>query len=438
MHGLLSSLLALGQDPGDDADTRLRKLVLLVAVLTIALLAIGWGLLYWIGGATLPALVPWAYTAISAIGIAVFAATRHYTSFAISQFVPYMILPFALMWSLGGPVGGSGVALWSGLAPIMALLLGHRRVAALLMAIYVGLIVVTVLLLLPPSLPDPAPWLVGLMFVLNLSFVPVVGWLLVRVFAGGQEGVLASVRSMVDRYLPTDLVRAASVDPARLELGGEIAEVTVMFADLGGYSGYAENRAPSDVVALLNRYFAAALPAILAEGGTPIQLPGDAVFAVFGAPTPRPDHAARACRAATAILERTAPFADAPLAGPRFCIGLNSGPALVGNIGSEEFRNFTAIGDTTNVASRLQALAGPGEIVVGPETARALEGSVELLPLGPVAVKGRIGAVEAFRLATALDEPSEPPRRELRWRTAPMGARVDLEDKEALRRALDE
>jgi len=398
VHGLLSSLLALGQDPGDDADTRLRKLVLLVAVLTIALLAIGWGLLYWIGGATVPALIPWAYTAISAIGIAVFAATRHYTSFAVSQFVPYMILPFALMWSLGGPVGGSGVALWSGLAPIMALLLGHRRVAALLMAIYVALIVLTVLL--PgPSLADPAPWLLDLMFLLNLSFVPVVGWLLVRIFAGGQEGVLASARSMVNRYLPSDLVRAAGVDPTRLELGGEIADVTVMFADLGGYSGYAENRAPSEVVALLNRYFAAALPAILAEGGTPIQLPGDAVFAVFGAPTPRPDHAARACRAATAILERTAPFADAPLSGPRFCIGLNSGPALVGNIGSEEFRNFTAIGDTTNVASRLQSLAGPGEIVVGPETARALDGTVALEPLGPVAVKGRTGAVEAFRLA---------------------------------------
>lgn len=112
-----------------------------------------------------------------------------------------------------------------------------------------------------------------------------------------------------------------------------MADVTLLFADLGGYSTYAEGRAPPDVVALLNRYFAAALPAILEEGGTPVHLPGDAVFAILGAPTPRPDHAARACRAAQAILERT-------------------GPALVGNIGSDEYRNFTAIGDTTNVAAR--------------------------------------------------------------------------------------
>lgn len=151
---------------------------------------------------------------------------------------------------------------------------------------------------------------------------------------------MASVRSMVERFLPTELVRVASADPRRLELGGEIAEVTVMFADLGGYSTYAEQRAPSEVVGLLNRYFAAALPAILAEGGTPMQLPGDAVFAVFGAPVARADHAARACRAAMAILASTAPFAAGPMGGPRFAIGLNSGPALVGNIGSEEFRKL--------------------------------------------------------------------------------------------------
>jgi class 3 adenylate cyclase len=397
MQRIVGRLLSIGADPADDADTRLRKLLLVVAALTIAPLAVLWGLLYWIGGATGPALIPWAYTAISAIGLAAFAVTRHYTSFAISQFTPYMSLPFALMWSLGGPVDGSGVALWAGLGPIVALLLGHRRLGTALVAAYAGLIVATILVPAPEAATPPA-WLRDLFFIMNLAFVPLVAFLLVRVFAGGQEGVLASVRSMVQRFLPTELVRVASTDPTRLELGGEIAEVTVMFADLGGYSTYAEQRAPAEVVKLLNRYFAAVLPAITEEGGTPMQLPGDAVFAVFGAPVAQADHAARACRAATALIERTAPFAEGPLAGPRFGIGLNSGPALVGNIGSEEFRNFTAIGDTTNVAARLQSLAGPGEIVIGPETARMLGQSVELAPMGSVQVKGRAGAVEAFRV----------------------------------------
>jgi class 3 adenylate cyclase len=121
---------------------------------------------------------------------------------------------------------------------------------------------------------------------------------------------------------------------------------------------------------------------------------------VFGAPTPRPDHAARACRAARAILERTEQLAGPPLHGPRFSIGINSGPALVGNIGSEEYRNFTAIGDTTNVAARLQNLAGAGEIVIGPETARLVGDTAETVPLGPLRVKGRLQTVEAYRLGS--------------------------------------
>lgn len=397
MRDVLGRLLSMGADPADDEDTRLRKVLLLVAALTIAPLAVLWGLLYWVTGATGPALIPWAYAATSVLGMVLFAATRRYSWFAASQFAPYITLPFALMWSLGGPVDGSGVGLWAGLAPIVALLLGHRRLATLLAGVYATLIVVTVVAPAPAS--SPGTDLRDLFFILNLAGVPLVAWLLVRVFAGGREGALASVRSVVRRYLPPELVAALDADPRRLDLGGEVAEVTVMFADLGGYSTYAESRAPSEVVGLLNRYFAAALPAILEEGGTPVQLPGDAVFAIFGAPTPRADHAERACRAADAILRRTAHLAELPTGGPRFSIGINSGPALVGNIGSDEYRNFTAIGDTTNVASRLQNLAGPGEVVIGPETARLLGGTVELIPLGPVTVKGRAQPVEVFRVA---------------------------------------
>ena len=404
MRELLGRLLAIGADPEDDEDTRLRKVVLLVAVLTIAPLAVLWGLLYWVAGATGPAVIPWAYAAISLLGIVMFAATRRYDWFAVSQFTPYMVLPFLLMWSLGGPVNGSAVALWGGLAPIMALLLGHRRLATLLAVVYVALIVAIVVA--PADAAGPAQPFRDLFFILNLAGVPLVGWLLVRVFAGGREGALASVRSMVRRYLPPELVTVLRAEPERLDLGGQVAEVTILFADLGGYSTYAESRAPAEVVALLNRYFAAALPAILEEGGTPIQLPGDAVFAAFGAPTPRPDHAARACRAALAILERTAHLAEPPIDGPRFSIGINSGPALVGNIGSDEYRNFTAIGDTTNVAARLQSVATAGEIVIGPETARMLDGVLELVPLGPIAVKGRSQAVDAFRIRVAEARPA--------------------------------
>ncbi len=400
MSDLIGRVLAIGADPDDDEDLRLRKVLLVAAATIIAPLALVWGALYWLVGATGPALIPWAYAVISVLGMAVFAATRHYTLFAVSQFAPYMSLPFLLMASLGGAVPGSAVGLWAGLAPMVALLLGHRRLGIALVAVYLVLVVVTVLVPVSGA-PGVDPAIRDLFFILNLSGVPIVAWLLVRVFAGGREGALASVRSVVRRYLPPELVSALRADPERLNLGGQVAEVTILFADLGGYSTYAESREPADVVALLNRYFAEAIPAILEEGGTPIQLPGDAVFAAFGAPTPRPDHAVRACRAALAILHRTAGLAAPPANGPRFSIGINSGPALVGNIGSDEYRNFTAIGDTTNVAARLQGVAAAGEIVVGPETARMIGEAWELEALGALHVKGRAGEVEACRLLAA-------------------------------------
>jgi class 3 adenylate cyclase len=249
-----------------------------------------------------------------------------------------------------------------------------------------------------PAAPDLSASFRQGLFVLNLTGVPLITLLLVRLFLGGREGALAAARGIVRRYFPPDVVATLIADPRRTDLGGEIADVSVLFADLGGYSTYAEHRPPAEVVTMLNRYFAIALPTILQEGGTPVQLAGDAIVAVFGAPTPQADHARRACRCALAILAQTEGLAQTDPPGPRFHIGVNSGPAVVGNIGSEEYRNFTAIGDTTNLAARLEGLAKPGEVVVGPETARQLDAAFMLAPLGSLQVKGRVGAVDAFLL----------------------------------------
>jgi class 3 adenylate cyclase len=402
MDALLGRLLSIGLDPDDEEDQRLRKFLLVVAALSITPLSVVWGAIYWLAGAPFPALIPWLYAVISLLTLIVFRLTRSYPWLAVGQLAPYVTFPFVLMWALGGFVSGSAVAIWASLGPIVALLLGHRIPALLLAVEYAALTVASALIPAPaaPALPD---WLRQLYFVLNLAAVPLLAWLLVRVFAGGREGALVSVRGIVDRYFPPELVRTLIADPSRAELGGQIAEVTVLFADLGGYSTYAERRAPAEVVELLNHYFAVVLPAILEEGGLPTQLPGDAVMAVFGAPHHQPDHAARACRAARAILERTERFATASPPGPRFHIGINSGPALVGNIGSEDYRNFTAIGDTVNIASRLQGLAQPGQAVVGGATAKLLGGGFAPDPLGSVTVKGRAEPVEAYALRLPRD-----------------------------------
>ncbi len=112
------------------------------------------------------------------------------------------------------------------------------------------------------------------------------------------------MRGLVYRYLSSDVADAILTHPARQELGGDTADVTILFADLGGYTTYAGDRPPHEVVEVLNGSFGVAVPPGAAEGGTPVQLPGDAVMAIFGAPRPSPEHARQAARAALDIQRR--------------------------------------------------------------------------------------------------------------------------------------
>lgn len=200
-------------------------------------------------------------------------------------------------------------------------------------------------------------------------------------------------------YMSPDVATALLADPSQAGLGGSIAEVSVLMADLRGFTPFAERTAPDQVVTMLNAYFGAAVPVILEQGGTIVQFVGDEVMAVFNAPVRQADHAARAARAGLRLQQATAQVA-AGRDWPPFRVGVNSGPALVGNIGSAEMRNFTAIGDTTNLAARLQALAEPGEVVIGPITRELLGDRADLRPLGLVPVKGKSEPVAAFVLET--------------------------------------
>jgi class 3 adenylate cyclase len=394
MRRLLTRLLAIGADPGDDEDVRLRKVLVLAAALMVLPAAVVWGAIYWWFGERLAALSPWAYLVIGLVSIAVLARTHRYVPFATVQFMVFLVLPFTLMWSLGGFVGGSAVALWAWLSPLGARTVGHRRAAVVLLAAFGAGFILTALLQpgleTANALPDG---IVVALFVLNVLAVAAITLVLIDAASGGREGTLASMRGLVYRYLSSDVADAILTHPHRQELGGDTADVTILFADLGGYTTYAGDRPPHEVVELLNGSFGAAVPAILAEGGTPVQLPGDAVMAIFGAPRPSPEHARQAARAALDIQQRGQALATLHPDWPRFRIGLNSGMALVGNIGSAEFRNFTAIGDTVNMAQRFQTLAKPGQVVTGQATASLLGDGAVIEWLGQTLVKGKADPV---------------------------------------------
>jgi class 3 adenylate cyclase len=190
-------------------------------------------------------------------------------------------------------------------------------------------------------------------------------------------------------YMSPAVATTLLADPDQAGLGGAITEVTVLIADLHGFTAFAETTSPDLVVAMLNTYYGAAVPVILETGGTVTQFLGDAVMAIWGAPVHQPDHALRAARAGLALHAAVEEAAAGHPEWPRFRVGINTGPALVGNIGAAEMRHFTAIGDTINLAARLQSLAQPGQVVLGPGTSGALGAAARVSRHGWVRVKGK-------------------------------------------------
>ncbi|MDT7580645.1 MAG: adenylate cyclase [Pseudonocardiales bacterium] len=200
------------------------------------------------------------------------------------------------------------------------------------------------------------------------------------------------------QYMSPDVATALLADPEQAALGGAVVEVTALFADLRGFTAFSERSSPEEIVVMLNRYFEHATAAILAEGGTVVQFVGDALMALFNAPARQEDHPERAARAALAMQAAVEATAVSSPGWPRFRVGINTGPALVGNIGSTALRSFNAMGDAVNVAARLESVAQPGQVVIGESTRARLPPGAAVEPLGELAVKGRQGGVVAYRL----------------------------------------
>lgn len=211
-------------------------------------------------------------------------------------------------------------------------------------------------------------------------------------------------------YTPPHLAERILKDRAALE--GERKQVTVLFADVSGFTSLSERLDPEDVHAVMNEAFERMLREIHRYEGTVNQFLGDGLMALFGAPVAHEDHARRAALAAAGMRRSLAEYRDA-LARQRGLdfrvrMGLNTGLVVVGAIGDNLRMDYTAVGDTTNVAARLQQLAEPDQILVGETTRRLIEPYFELRPLGPQRLRHRDEPVTAWELGAP-----RPPRERL-------------------------
>jgi adenylate cyclase len=186
-----------------------------------------------------------------------------------------------------------------------------------------------------------------------------------------------------------DLITAAD---GGIELGGLLQPVAVLFADIRNFTQLSEQMDAREVVLLLNEFFTAMTGVILDDGGTLDKYIGDCVMALFGAPVPAEGDVQRAVDAAI-HMQREVARLNAKI---RIGIGIHTGPAVVGNIGSEQRMQYTAIGDTVNVAARLVRIAEPGQVIVSEDVRNSAEGSFQ--PLGEVELKGRQGKMNIYSL----------------------------------------
>jgi class 3 adenylate cyclase len=216
------------------------------------------------------------------------------------------------------------------------------------------------------------------------------------------------IRSVFKRYVADNVVDTLLASGKMPDLGGEKATVTVLFSDIRNFTTISEKLDAHEVVEFLNRYFERICAIILAQGGTIDKFIGDAVMVQFGAPVPYPDHAARALRTAAAMREAAVEFrrwmaerfAGRNLPEFNIGIGIHTGEAIAGNVGSSFRMEYTVIGDTVNLASRLESASKTlGCIIVASgETLKAAGGSVKTGLNDVIHVKGRETPVEVFEV----------------------------------------
>jgi class 3 adenylate cyclase len=217
-------------------------------------------------------------------------------------------------------------------------------------------------------------------------------WHVLMLVAVGLVALAARREWHEERYSPLYLDETAEGD----------VEVSILFADLAGFTAFAEQHEPAVVTAMLNEYFEAVVPEVERHGGDVDRLIGDAIMVVFNRRRDQPDHAQRAARAALAFQRAAGEVAARQPDWPRFRAGVNTGRATVGVLGAAGGRTYSVVGDAVNVASRVEGLAPEGGVAVAAGTAERLSGA-RLEPLGTMAVKGRREPVEVHLLL-------EPPR----------------------------
>ena len=410
LPGWLQRLIEIGALPSDSDELRARKAVLVLSSALMATLACVWVVTYAVLGLWVSALIPFVYQLATAVSLFTFARTRRYALFRQSQLILPLALPFALQWSLGGFENSSAVGLWAITSPMGALVFVGVRQAVPWFLAFAGLVVFSAAI--NPALADGAPdipqGVVVAFFALNVLGVAATVFAVLQYFVRARERALSD---LAQQHQALELEQAKSerlllnVLPAPIaarlkEDDGVIADalpaVTVLFADIVGFTPLSARLSASELVSLLDGVFARWDALVADRGVEKIKTIGDAYMVAAGIPLPRDDHAEAIADLALAMgpaLADHAAKAGVPL---QVRIGIDSGPVVAGVIGRAKF-SYDLWGDTVNTASRMESHALPGTIQVTERAYERLRHRFQLRQRGTIDIKGK-GPMTAYLL----------------------------------------
>jgi guanylate cyclase len=399
---LIARLIDLGVDAADSPQDRLRKKVLVTSAVAVALLASIWVCTYAVFGLWRSAAIPFTYEALVLVLLARLARTRRLASARTTLLGMWLVLPFALQWSLGGFAASGVVMAWAVAAPFGAIILHDARASVPWFAAFLALAVVSGIAehWLSPYAATFSDSMRILFTVTNVAGVAVVTFVLLQYAFRQRESMQAALevehqllqaeRAKSERLLVNILPApiAERLKRSDAAIADAFGEVTILFSDIVDFTRLSARTSPAELVAFLNEIFSRLDELADRHGIEKIKTIGDAYMAAAGLPAPRSDHADAIAEMALDMRDSFAQFRW-PDGNPlKMRIGINSGPVVAGVIGRRKFI-YDLWGDAVNLASRMESHGLAGEIHVSEETHRRLGDRYVFESRGTMHVKGK-------------------------------------------------
>jgi adenylate cyclase len=395
-------LARLGADAADDDELRQKKTLLVRVAVLIAPISFLWGCLY-LGLGSRVGIAPLVYFGVSVGSLVVFARTRHFQHFVITQLVAILLAPTAggLMLT-GGFLPSGAVGLWGILAPLGALVFLELRQAVWWFVAYVVVFVVTGIagevLFSDVDLPV---WFISTMLASNVVGAGAVAFTLLASFAHERNAALTALRAEQEKaealllnILPRPIAERLKADAQTI--ADDVGAASILFADVVGFTPLAERLPAAVMVGILDRLFSRFDALVEQLGLEKIKTIGDCYMAAAGVPNDDADHARKAALLALAMRDVLATSAVAGETGLELRIGINSGPVVAGVIGTKRFL-YDLWGDAVNTASRMESHGTPGEIQITRATYELLKDEFVCESRGTIVVKGK-GPMETWYL----------------------------------------